>query len=150
MLWCEEAFALPACKQANGPVYLDSCLEAFVMFYPQYTEKYLNFEVNALGTLLLQIGKGKWDRRFLTPPQDGMFPKVTNFQAKGKWGVKLEVPVLFVQRVYGITEAIDIRKVRANFYKCGALQGKEHYACWAPIVAPQPDFHCPESFQHVI
>ena len=67
ILWCEEPFVTPACKKANGPVYLDSCLEAFVMFYPQYTEGYINFEMNALGTLLLQFGEGRHDRRFLRP-----------------------------------------------------------------------------------
>lgn len=92
MLWCEEPFVTPACKKANGPVYLDSCLEAFVMFYPQYTEGYINFEMNALGTLLLQFGEGRHDRRFLRPGADALFPKVVPFQAARKWGVKLEVP----------------------------------------------------------
>ena len=84
MLWCEEPFVTPACKKANGPAYLDSCLEAFVMFYPQYTEGYINFEMNALGTLLLQFGEGRHDRRFLRPGADALFPKVVPFQKMGR------------------------------------------------------------------
>ncbi len=149
ILWCEEAFVPPACKKANGPVYLDSCLEAFVMFYPQHTESYINFEMNAWGTLLLQFGGGRQDRRFLRPGEDALFPKVVPFQAARKWGVKLEVPLLFVQKIYGLDEAVKVRDIRANFYKCGACPGKEHYACWVPPQTPEPDFHRPESFQRI-
>ena len=150
MLWCEEPFVTPACKKANGPVYLDSCLEAFVMFYPQYTEGYINFEMNALGTLLLQFGEGRHDRRFLRPGADALFPKVVPFQAARKWGVKLEVPFLFAQKIYGLAEAVNIRNIRANFYKCGDCPGKEHYACWIPPQTTEPDFHRPESFQRIL
>lgn len=150
ILWCEEPFVPPACKKANGPVYLDSCLEAFVMFYPQHTEGYINFEMNALGTLLLQFGKGRHDRRFLKPEADMLFPQAFPFQTAGKWGVKLEVPVLFVQKIYGLAEPVNLRNIRANFYKCGACPGKEHYACWVPPQTPEPDFHRPESFQRIL
>lgn len=150
MLWCEEPFVTPACKKANGPVYLDSCLEAFVMFYPQYTEGYINFEMNALGTLLLQFGEGRHDRRFLRPGTDALFPKVVPFQAARKWGVKLEVPFLFAQKIYGLAETVNIRNIRANFYKCGDCPGKEHYACWIPPQTTEPDFHRPESFQRIL
>lgn len=142
-LWCEEPFAVPACTQDNGPVYMDSCLEAFVDFYPQAKRGYINFEMNAAGALLMQFGPDRGHRRFLTRAETG--PKVNPFTAENTWGVQLDVPFSFVQEVYTASQPPDPACLRGNFYKCGSAP--EHYICWAPVQTPAPDFHRPEFFQ---
>lgn len=144
-LWCAEPYAPPACTRDGGPVYLDSCLEAFVAFYPEAGNAYINFEMNAAGALLMQFGAARADRRALKRTERGPF--VTPFADAVSWGVQLDVPFAFVQRVYGMPAAPRIDSFRGNFYKCGAAAGREHYACWAPVETPAPDFHRPEAFR---
>ena len=144
-LWCEEVFAPPACTEDGGPVYLDSCLEAFMAFYPEAGDAYINFEMNAAGALLMQFGPERAGRCALEKTNDGPF--VTPFSDDASWGVRLDVPYAFIQKVYGMPAPPRIERIRGNFYKCGAVAGREHYACWAPIQTPAPDFHRPEFFQ---
>ncbi|MGL5820827.1 MAG: carbohydrate-binding family 9-like protein, partial [Sarcina sp.] len=49
----------------NEPVYKDSCVEAFINFDPKNSDEYINFEMNAIGTLLAQVGPNGAQRRFL-------------------------------------------------------------------------------------
>ena len=49
----------------NSLVCLDSCLEVFLNPYPDFTRDYLNFEMNAAGTLLLQKGPDRAHRSFV-------------------------------------------------------------------------------------
>lgn len=128
-------------------MYLDSCLEAFLAFYPEAGSAYINFEMNASGALLMQFGPDRANRRMLERA-DGA-PRVTPFSGDAEWGVVLDVPFAFVQRVYGMAEPPRAEALRGNFYKCGAVPGREHYLCWAPIDAPAPDFHRPECFRPV-
>ena len=53
-LWCCEKHPRVTMTKPNSLVCLDSCLEVFLNPYPDFTRDYLNFEMNAAGTLLLQ------------------------------------------------------------------------------------------------
>ncbi|WP_025700605.1 carbohydrate-binding family 9-like protein [Paenibacillus forsythiae] len=53
-------------KEHNAPVYTDSCVELFMQPLPGSDPRYLNFECNAGGALLLQIGEGRENRLALT------------------------------------------------------------------------------------
>ena len=144
-LWCQEKNPQVRYTQPNDPVYLDSCLEAFLACYPGRRE-YLNFEMNANGALLLEFGPERANRRRLAPGDfPGCYPAVTPFPAEEGWGVRLAVSHRFLSQVYGEGKPPAPDSIRGNFYKCGSQP--EHYACWGPIEAPAPDFHRPEFFQ---
>lgn len=148
-LWCQEDDRdVPQYHHANDPVSQDSCLETFVIFYPNET-KYLNFEVNRAGTMLMEQGTRRGDRSYPMPEDfpDVPFPKAQAFETADGWGVQVEVPVAFVQAIYGTDAPIIPENMRGNFYKCGAVADREHYACWAPVQAPKPDYHRPECFR---
>ncbi len=68
--------------------------------YPDFTRDYLNFEMNAAGTLLLQKGPDRAHRSFvnLAVPH---YPQVHAWQLPDVWGVELEVPFAFLQQIYG-------------------------------------------------
>ena len=63
-MWCYETEMRAVNKEPDTPVYEDSCLECFLNFYPEESPKYLNFEVNSLGTMLCQVGTNKTDLDF--------------------------------------------------------------------------------------
>lgn len=53
-------------KTDGDPVYKDSCLEFFINFYPNMLSRgYLNFEMNAFGTLLVEYGVDNFQRRMV-------------------------------------------------------------------------------------
>lgn len=149
-LWCQEDNRdKPRYLHDNEPVYTDSCLEAFLACYPQRSEEYVNFEVNRAGAMLMQRGTGRADRVFLTASEfPGVpFPKAEAFEHETGWGVRICVPMRFLQTLYGADSLPDLAAMRGNFYKCSEIPDREHYACWAPIQAPAPDFHRPECFR---
>lgn len=150
LLWCrEDNRDQPRYTHNNEPVYTDSCLEAFLACYPQASPVYVNFEVNRAGAMLMQRGTGRQDRRFLWPADfPGLpFPQAEAFEHAEGWGVHVRAPLRFLQALYGMECLPEPEALRGNFYKCSEIPDREHYACWAPIVAPAPDFHRPECFR---
>ena len=99
-LWCCEKHPRVTMTKPNSLVCLDSCLEVFLNPYPDFTRDYLNFEMNAAGTLLLQKGPDRAHRSFvnLAVPH---YPQVHAWQLPDVWGVELEVPFAFLQQIYG-------------------------------------------------
>ena len=89
-LWCCEKHPRVTMTKPNSMVCLDSCLEVFLNPYPDFTRDYLNFEMNAAGTLLLQKGPDRAHRSFvnLAVPH---YPQVHAWQLPDVWGVELEV-----------------------------------------------------------
>ena len=49
----------------NDPVCEDSCVEFFVR--PSCDKRYINFEVSAIGTMLIGLGEGREERLALIP-----------------------------------------------------------------------------------
>ncbi len=88
-LWCCEKHPRVTMTKPNSLVCLDSCLEVFLNPYPDFTRDYLNFEMNAAGTLLLQKGPDRAHRSFvnLAVPH---YPQVHAWQLPDVWGVELE------------------------------------------------------------
>ena len=143
-LWCFEKHPRITCREPNSAVYLDSCLEVFLNPFPAFSEDYLNFEMNAAGTLLLQKGPDRAHRSFvnLAVPH---YPQVHAWQLPDVWGVELEVPFAFLQQIYGPAAPALPQNPVGNFYQCSGPP-EERYGCWMAPSAPKPDFHRPESF----
>lgn len=83
-LWCCEKHPRVTMTKPNSLVCLDSCLEVFLNPYPDFTRDYLNFEMNAAGTLLLQKGPDRAHRSFvnLAVPH---YPQVHAWQLPDMW-----------------------------------------------------------------
>lgn len=146
-LWCFEAHPLITCTEPNSMVCLDSCLEVFLNPFPAFSDDYLNFEMNAAGTLLLQKGPDRAHRRFVSLALEG-YPQVKAFRMPEMWGVELHVPFSFLRAVYGPDAPQCPQNPIGNFYQCSGPPA-ERYGCWKAPNAPQPDFHRPESFASI-
>ncbi len=154
-LWCkneqlvlffrvQEEEILARYTKPNSPVYKDSCVEFFVNPYPALHKSYVNFEVNPLGTLLLQFGPSREERRFLDHTPLQFFQEGLLSKEQGLWTLRFQIPLSWFATLYEMEHYP--RQMRGNFYKCGDDLQKPHYGAWSPICLPQPDFHCPDFF----
>lgn len=142
----------------NEPVYQDSCLEFFVKPNPEKDGRYMNFETNSIGAMLLGIGDERTGRTLVTDEKDFASFEINtslNYEEaqtfKGDcWSVEYKIPFAFIEKIYGKLEYKKGKRMEANFYKCGDGAKYPHYGSWNEIVAPQPDFHRPECFGEII
>ena len=136
-------------KEPNSPVYEDSCMECFVNFYPEESEKYLNFEVNAGGIMLAQWGIGKTER--ISIQELGLdLPQVKLTETSELWAIQYMIPLNFLKVLYGKCNITKGDMIACNFYKCGDMTPHPHYGCSAPINWEVPNFHLPQFFEKII
>lgn len=135
----------------NDPVSRDSCVEFFINPDPESDTRYLNFEVNVIGTLLLGIGDNRHNRYKMQDIPSDLFNIRTSVTKESLatynnnyWFVKYSIPFSFIKKSYGDIEFKPGKKMKANFYKCGGQY--RHFGCWNPITWQRPDFHRPEFF----
>lgn len=136
----------------NGVVWLDSCIEFFLNPAPDRDHRYLNFEVNAEGVMLLGLGDGRHDRELLDF-DPAMFEIRADVPALGAaawqkpfYSMEFAIPVAFLESIYGPLALGAGSLMAGNFQKCGEHTANPHYGCWNPIGSAQPDFHRPEFF----
>ena len=141
-VWMEtdEQPLLARARHLNEDVFKDSCMEFFIQPDPQ-DARYLNFEFNPLGTLLIGFGPDRASRVRLTV-DPGRFAIQSRYGAD-RWTLRWEIPDRFLQEL-GLTGPAPA--FRGNFYKCGDETIHPHYGTWNPVVCPAPDFHRPEHF----
>lgn len=136
--------------EPNQPVYQDSCVEFFVQ--PVSDGPYMNFEFNAIGTCLSQVGPERAGRQFLDPDT---IRRISTRSSLGntpfeerkdlhEWNLLVGIPLdlLFGEEDPDLTG----KHIRGNFYKCGDKLEVPHYLSWNPIGVERPDFHRPEFF----
>lgn len=128
----------------EDPVYLDSGLEAFINFNPDYGKEYLNFEMNANGALLSQYGKDR-NRTKLSQLTSYRALCTAKIEAEA-WSILLKIPMELICDVYKIKPLKKGDMVSCNFYKISEDPSIEHYASYSPIDYPTPNFHLPEFF----
>ncbi len=136
----------------QDPVYRDSCVEMFIDPFPDLKRGYVNFETNALGSLLCAIGPDREHRTPLAPEDVRGLGIVSSLKSPvdgptgaDAWTLEYRIPLALFRRLYG-RELAGGREGRANFYKCGDDFDPPHYGAWCGPSAPKPDFHRPESF----
>ncbi|MBQ9780534.1 MAG: hypothetical protein IJW00_06280 [Clostridia bacterium] len=147
---CAEKNPLRRYHEYNEPVYTDSCLEFFADYVG--SGAYVNMEMNANGTLLSCIGKGRGNR---TPIKDichgTIFPTVSHID-ETHWTVTAIVSLPMLADLYGTDVAALAEQLvsgytfHGNFYKCGDETAIPHYGMWNPVGTEKADFHRPEYF----
>ena len=127
----------------NDPVCRDSCVEFF--FQPDNADgRYLSFEINPLGTLLIGLGHGIPDIVYL--PDDRAQFKIETCKEDHHWQVCYEIPESFMKQFFGNLSAT----IRGNFMKCADDSAKPHQGCWSKIDMPHPAFHVPQFFGTIV
>ena len=151
---CREDAPRAVYTEYNQPVYTDSCLEFFAI-WDNASNRYINMEMNARGTLLSNIGESRHGRTPILDICGRIFP-VTSEMADGAWTVTATVPLSMLAALYDIDEATLAGRLtegytfRGNFYKCGDTTETPHYGMWNPVGTEKPDFHRPEFFGTLI
>lgn len=142
--------------EQNSDVCQDSCVEFFFQPDPANDSRYLNFEMNCLGILLVGIGSCRDDLQFITRESDGIFDIHTSVtlenmaQYDGQWTVEYTIPMSFLRQYFPNLTFESGHKMSANFYNCGDDDERSHYLCWNYIDAPRPDFHLPQFFGDIV
>lgn len=142
--------------QLGDPVYKDSCVEFFFNPFPQHSKDYFNFEMNALGTMLVGVGESRGPGRKVLVHKNlaglEIIPSVQGpicGQYGGDfWTLHLLIPLELFENYYKLP--FTGGPASANFYKCGDETEFEHYGTWNPIESSIPDFHLPQYFGRII
>lgn len=145
-----EASVRAVADSDNGRVWEDSCVEFFSM--PAGDGIYYNIECNCAGTLLIEAGAERGNRR-KAPVH--VLESVERWASLGReafdertgeqsWEVAMVIPykTFFLHDI----TSLDGHIISANFYKCGDKLQTPHFLSWNPIGLDKPDFHRPEFF----
>ena len=131
-------------REPNTEVCEDSCMEFF--FIPSLEgREYINIEVNPFGIPHVGLGEGRCGRRLLDISGEGLRIETAIRPGEG-WSLSVFIPYTFIDRYFGT----HTDEWRVNFYKCGDLTVKEHYATWSKVGTEAPDYHRPEFFGKLI
>lgn len=142
------------CGEDTGPVWSDSCVELFIS--PTNDGNYYNIEANCIGTILMEVGKIRNDRK---PVSKESISKIERWSSLGSepfeekvgdyfWELSLVIPYTVFSQ--SRLTSLDGAKAKANFYKCGDGLQTPHYLSWNKIDTKKPDFHRPEFFGTLI
>jgi hypothetical protein len=141
----------------GSEVWKDSCVEFFLNPFPECSDEYVNMEFNAMGVMLIGIGKDGDDskRYYFKEKEVGGFeiissvkhPVVGNHGAK-HWTLHVKIPKAFFEKRYG--KVFTAKNAIANFNICGDETEFEHYGSWNEVVSPTPNFHLPQCFGELI
>lgn len=145
-------------NEFNGPVWYDSCVEFF--FLPDFKndDRYLNFEINAKGVLLLQLDNRPPERHYLTyinPDCFNIKADITSENYKEyddfkPWTIEYKIPFEFIKDFFKDFEVKSGKTIKANFSKCGDKTSVPHFGTWAKIETENPAFHVPQFFNEIM
>lgn len=145
------------CLRANGPVYRDSCVEFFVQPLPESDPRYLNFELNAAGTLLLELGDSRQGRTPVAVEQPsrhfGICPSAgysDPVSGRKYWELEFSVPFAWMQTLFPDFRPGPGCTLRGNFYKCGDDTPVPHFGVWNRVTSAVPDFHRSGDFGQLV
>ena len=130
----------------GGPVCVDSCLEFFFLPTAEKDLRYINIEVNPLGTMHIGIGEGRNGRVVLTEPPKGIDVAVEIEEGEW-WVVKYVLPYPWIESLFPDFDRAA-GQIMGNFYSCDESI-HPHFGTAFAVVASQPDFHRPECFSEI-
>jgi hypothetical protein len=141
-------------KEGSDFVYQDSCLEFFLMPFPEEDDRYINFEMNPLGVLLAGIGGEKESRTDLVPEvmkQIQITPCSEEIDSEEvNWSLDVVIPFSVLLHYFPDKTFEQGLKMRGNFYKCGDATLEPHFGAWNLIEFPTPNFHQPSYFGELV
>jgi alpha-galactosidase len=77
--------------------------------------------------------------------RSGLRRRVWQDQPAKTWTAQLAIPMR------SLTPAFDSQRPwRANFYRVEGRQEPRFYSAWSPTLTPQPNFHVPAAFGHLV
>ncbi len=150
---CQESHPTTQYHQNSDPVHKDSCMEAFLNFYPESNKGYINFEINANGAIKCSIGPQRnssehprfyFEQEGISTPK----PKVTIRETE--WELSLWIPLSFIKTAYGRDDFHPGQVLLGNFHKCGEETPIPHFGTLFPVSSDSPDFHRPQDFGKLI
>ncbi|WP_081754928.1 carbohydrate-binding family 9-like protein [Paenibacillus durus] len=138
-------------KKQNDPVYTDSCAEFFMQPLPGSDSRYLNFEFNAAGVLLLQMGETRENRTTLADSPaifqiETALNRIDEHSGDTYWELAFAIPFKWMQSRFPGFGTESGRVFRGNFYKCGDETPLPHYGCWNRVDSASPDYHLSRFF----
>lgn len=141
---CMEANPVCHYENDNDPVYLDSTMEAFLALCPP-SEYYFNFEFNSKAALLAKYGNGRHGRTFFTQEQLSKIKRSVSI-SEDHWEITMFFPQNVLLEYFPAFCPQNGTKIRLNFFKLAEGEEMTHFASYAPIQSPKPDFHLPSFF----
>jgi hypothetical protein len=153
----EDRYVRSVHTRFGDPVYRDSCVEIFLQ--PKPDRGYLNFEMNAGGSLLAshvtdhRRAKDGFAAFTRLSEEDGRrvavrssLPGVVEPEVEGPldWELAFFVPKALLEEYVGSIGPLAGQVWRANLYKCGDATSHPHWASWSPVDAL--NFHLPRCF----
>ena len=144
----EEADPRRTKTQHLEHVHKDSCVEFFVNFTPEATNKYINFEVNANGVMNAGFRSGRKDAVPLEIHEmDAMH--ITPCIEADHWTVTYQIGYDFIKKYFPTFDIDRCDYVLGNLYKCGDETEMEHYVAYFPLRLKRPNFHNPRFFRKI-
>ena len=141
---CEEEEPRAVLKNFGDPVCTDSCLEWFMAADKE--GNYLNCEMNAIGTVLVEYGPQNGQRGFITEIAD---PPVVKAGRDGVyWYVEVGFELDLLRKALNAPElTLDGgSEIWFNMYKCGDRTEHRHFGVWNEVGTSGPNFHTPKYF----
>jgi hypothetical protein len=152
VMWCFEENPRAIYHNPNDPVHTDSCMEAFVNYYPEMRELgYLSVETNANAAAHSSFGTGRFTRRFVLDrglPHPRSEARFISDGGGNRWTVRTLIRLELLKSLYGRCDFPRGHKMRGNFYKCGDHTDEPHWAAWAEV--GKLDFHTPDFFGELV
>lgn len=128
------------------PVHEDSCVEFFVNFTPETSDRYLNLETNANGVMNVSFRKDRYESVPLLKEEVEGF-NITPQIFDNYWTTNYKVGFDFIKKYYPDFDIDTCEYVTGNLYKC--CDAKPILLTHFPIGHEKPDFHRPEYFQKI-
>ena len=128
----------------NSPVCQDSAMEIFLQM-PEYSMEYMNFEVNANGTILAEYGPQRHGRVRYDEEQIALMNCRTELLAD-RWIVWYRIPNELMRCICETMELNKGSTFMINFFKVCEGRTPGEYGAYADIPLPKPSFHEPQFF----
>lgn len=136
--------------EINDYVHKDSCVEFFINLFPNERNEYLNFEINAIGTM--HVGFGAVGNRTKLIVEEihnieifsTVDKPIVGKHSQESWEVYYKIPFSLFENRYNLK--FKGEPAKANFYKCGDESKFVHYGTWNKIESEKPNFHLPNFF----
>ena len=127
-------------------VHQDSCVEFFVNFTPETSDRYFNLEANANGVMNVSFRKDRYESSPLLKEEVDGF-NITPKIYEDYWTVEYKVGFDFIKKYYPDFDINTCEYVTGNLYKCNGAN--PIWLTHFPIGHEKPDFHRPEYFQKI-